>query len=107
MRPASRSGTGCQYRPGQPDRRLRSSRVPVPGILPGLLLAWPQCLLVNRGSQQPETIVLAGIGLLLLYAGLRFLLARLDASADSDEPVAPAWLRFLGGVFAGLLIFLA
>lgn len=74
------------------------------------LLGLPQCLLVNRGAQQPETIVLAAIGLLLLYAGLRLLLARLhrpDTAQTDNAAEAPAWLRFLGGIFAGIIIFLA
>jgi hypothetical protein len=68
-------------------------------------LSCSQCLLINRGSQQPGTLILAVVGVGLLYAGLRFLLTRLERGQAG--PAAPAILRFLGGVLAGLVIFLA
>ncbi|MCR9145347.1 MAG: hypothetical protein NXI24_24115 [bacterium] len=61
---------------------------------------------MNRGSQNPGTMVVAIVGFFLLYVGLRFLLGRLE-SAGSPDGTAPAVIRFLGGVLAGLVIFLA
>ena len=94
-------GWAAQY----PRRRL--------ALLQGQLLALslvagPNCLLVNRGSQSPTTLVLAVAGVLLLYMGLHFLMGRLSAGASgADESRAPALMRFLGGVLAGVVIFLA
>lgn len=68
--------------------------------VPAVLLL-PGCLLVNHGSQNPTTMAAAVVGVLILYAGLRFLLGRMNAGRET-----PAVVRFLGGVLAGLAIFL-
>ncbi|MEQ9366887.1 MAG: hypothetical protein RIF32_21790 [Leptospirales bacterium] len=47
-------------------------------------------------------MAVAIVGFFLLYMGLRFLLGRLEQNSDT-----PALFRFLGGVLAGLVIFLA
>ncbi|MBX7057362.1 MAG: hypothetical protein K1X75_04805 [Leptospirales bacterium] len=60
------------------------------------------CLMVKRGLRDSESLLLGLFGFAMLYAGLRFLMARFGKSQTE-----PAWLRAIGGVVAGVLIFLA
>ncbi len=65
------------------------------------VLAAPGCLLVKQGVQSSETLLLAALGAVLLFLGLRFLVSRLERRNPS------AVLRFAAGLIAGLMIFLA
>ncbi len=69
-----------------------------------LLLLQTHCLFINAGTRSPSTFLFAGIGVLMLIAGLRFVLLRMQRRPE-DRP--PAWLRFAVGVFAGIIIFVA
>lgn len=65
------------------------------------LLSAPGCLLVKQGVQSSETLLLAALGVVLLFVGLRFLMSRLERRSPS------AVLRFASGLLAGIVIFLA
>lgn len=72
-------------------------------LLPALFaaLTTPGCLLVKQGVQSSETLLLAALGAVLLFLGLRFLMGRLERRSPS------AFVRFASGLIAGIMIFLA
>lgn len=72
-------------------------------LLPAILAAstTPGCLLVKQGVQSSETLLLAALGAVLLFVGLRFLMSRMERRSPS------AVLRFASGLLAGIMIFLA
>lgn len=111
--PDSTKHAPCQYSTAGPGKTT-----PAPGWWPGfyailpkrglvlsiltILGTGPHCLLINRGSQNPGTMVIAIVGFFMLYMGLRFLFGRIEQGYE-----IPSVFRFLGGILAGLVIFLA
>ena len=59
------------------------------------------CLLIQRGSQQWQTLVWAIAGILFLLLGLRFLMWHM-----MGDPNKTAIVRFLIGLVAGIVIFI-
>ncbi len=59
------------------------------------------CLLIQKGTQQWQTLTWAVFGIMLLFMGLRFLMWH-----TIDNPAKRATLRFLIGLVAGVVIFI-
>ncbi|MCB1326858.1 MAG: hypothetical protein H7A21_03645 [Spirochaetales bacterium] len=73
-----------------------------------LFLAFPGCILVNRGIQSGGTIIFAGIGFVVLIMGIRFLMTRLLVAPQPDQKHRPGpILRFLTALVVSVAILIA
>ncbi len=77
------------------------------GLLQGIFLLGASlpahCLMINRGVESFNTLLIAALGGVLLYFALRFFMARLQKDKDRASPMR----RYLHALLASALIFLA
>ena len=88
----------------QTNANTKRNRASVLGVLNLLTLTGSNCIMINKGVKQWETILIALIGIVILFLALRFFMKHLEYTANNPMP---SWLRFLVGFTLGVLVLVA